>query len=93
MFKNRKKMDTQYIIAIRWKKDYDDIKNRSIIFDNLSKMIKKGYKIEKPQLTTVDDINIIIYAHGNKEDIDNTIKHIQNIDGVEKAEYQPLIPA
>ncbi len=92
--KNNSKQE--YILSLKRKNKDEDSNNNfhscSIILKKLIKMRDKGYLIEEPHFTNQDNIYIIAYAYGDREQIDSLLKDIKEINGIEKAEAKPLFP-
>ena len=55
-------------------------------------MRDKGHLIEEPHFTNQDNIYILAYAYGAKEQIDMLLKGIKEFNEIEKAEAKPLFP-
>lgn len=95
MLEDKNNSEQKYIIALKRKNNDDTNSNFhscSIILKKLIKMRDKGYLIEQPHFTNQDNIYILAYAYGYKEQIDMLLKDIKEIDGIEKAEAKPLFP-
>jgi len=84
----------EYVIVLKRKNndiDYSFL-SCSIILKKLIKMRDKGHLIEEPHFTNQDNIYILAYAYGAKEQIDMLLKDIKEFDEIEKAEAKPLFP-
>jgi len=84
----------EYVIVLKRKDNDTDYSfhSCSIILKKLIKMRDKGYSIEEPHFTNQDNIYILAYAYGDKEQIDMLLKDIKEFDEIEKVEAKPLFP-